>query len=211
MNKYVNIILTAAAAAVMTLGCSTKHAVIAHTGTVLGVDVSQDPASGLYHAKLGFARSETAYVPSNRTTGSTNDPTTGQGAKDVAPVLMEIRLQNMFSGGGLYQRLAVGAEAVAQPGATLMLAKDANGMISSNAAAVVAALQTVPAVDANATAAKVPLAKAYQIATDRSNYDAVAKQLGYTSFEAFLADPSVGIAKVKDMYNQLKAKGIPLP
>lgn len=192
-------------------GCSTKHAVIAHTGTVLGVDVSQDPASGLYHAKLGFARSETAYVPSNRTTGSTNDPTTGQGAKDVAPVIMEIRLQNIFAGGGLYQRLAVGAEAVEQPGATLMFAKDASGAISSNVAAVVASLQSVPTADASGIAAKVPLAKAYQMATDRANYDAVAKSFGYSSFDAFLADPSVAAAKVKAIYAELKAKGVPLP
>lgn len=212
MSKIINslIVLTLA---LWASGCAnSKHYVIANTGTVLGVDVSQEPSSGMYHAKLGYARTEVAIVPSNRSSGKTNDVATGQGAKDVAPVIMEVKMANIFSGGGIYQRLAVGAEAVSQPGASFMFAKDADGTISTGTAEAVAkSLTGVPKVNAEGTAAKTTLAKAYQAATDRANYDAVAKQLGYGSFEDFLADPSTGVEKVKSMYSELKAKGVPLP
>ena len=207
-----SIVLIAAIAVAALCGCASKHYVIAATGTVLGVDVSQDPATGLYHAKLGYARAEAAIVPSNRSSGGTNDPSIGQGAKDVAPVIMEVRMANMFSGGGIYQRLAVGAEAVGQPGASFMFAKDESGTLSAAAAdAVARSVATVPLSDAQAIAAKVPLAKLYRAATDRSNYDAAAATVGYPSFEAFLADPSVAVDKVKAVIAALKAKGIPVP
>jgi hypothetical protein len=207
-----SLILIAFIAVAGLCGCASRHYVIAATGTVLGVDVSQDPSTGLYHAKLGYARTETAIVPSNRSSGATNDPPTGQGAKDVAPVILEVKMANLFSGGGIYQRLAVGAEAVGQPGASFMFAKDASGNLSSNAAdAVARSLATVPTTDAEAIAAKVPLAKLYRAATDRSNYDAAAAAFGYTSFEAFLANPSVAVDKVKAVIAALKAKGIPVP
>lgn len=211
MNKCINVGIAVAFLALA--GCANnKHYVIATTGTVLGVDVSQDQTSGMYHAKLGYARTEVAVVPSNRSSGKTNDVSTGQGAKDVAPVIMEVRMQNIFQGGGIYQRLAVGREACNQPGASFMFAKDASGNLSSNVAdAVARSMGSVPQVDAGGTSAKVPLAKIYQAATDRSNYDAVAKQFGYANFEAFLADPSVAQDKVKAIYSELKAKGVPLP
>jgi hypothetical protein len=200
------------ACALALVGCKTRHYVIASTGTVLGVDVSQDPASGLYHAKLGYARSEVAVVPSNRSSGVTNDVTTGQGAKDVAPLIMEVRMANLFAGGGIYQRLAVGAEAVSQPGASFMFAKDADGSLAAGTAdAVARSLQSIPAADAGGTAAKVPLAKAYKAATDRSAYEAAAKQLGYPSFEAFLIEPTTVSTRVKSMSDELKARGVALP
>lgn len=110
--------------ALLTLcGCGgMKHSVIVSTGTVVGVSVSQNPATQLYEAKLGYGRAEFAYVP-----GNTNNPAS------VPDVMMEMRVYNIFAGGGIYQRLAVGKNAVAQPGASIMFAKDATGVISSNA------------------------------------------------------------------------------
>ena len=62
------------------------------------------------------------------------------------PVLMELRYSGIFSrSGGIYQRLAVGAEAVKQPGAAFMFAKDADGNISSNAVqAITAKINAIP-------------------------------------------------------------------
>jgi hypothetical protein len=58
--------------------------------------------------------------------GNTNDPST------IPDVLMEIRMENIIKGGLVYQRLAVGKNAVGQPGASLMFARDAQGNLNSN-------------------------------------------------------------------------------
>ena len=48
-------------------GCQTSdHFVIASTGTVIGIEVSQNPANQKPQAKLGYNRSELAIVPTNR-------------------------------------------------------------------------------------------------------------------------------------------------
>ena len=183
--------------------CTTKHGVIAHTGTVVGLDLSEDPASGLYHVKFGYARSELAYVPSNRSSGATNDPTFGGGAKDVASVIMELKMQNIFSGGGIYQRLAVGDAAVTQPGAVFMFAKDADGTLpSASAAAVTQALAGIPSPDATATTAKLPLAAAYKASDQKTAFDTVARAKGYASFADFLSKP-VSLADVQAVASAL--------
>lgn len=122
-------------AALLLAGCGNlQHNVVVTTGTYLGVSVTENPQTQLYEAKLGYGRSEFAYVP-----GDTNHPAT------VPPVLMEIRIQNIFTGGLVYQRLAVGSEAVSQAGAALMFAKDSDGKLSTNAAQAVASkIKSIP-------------------------------------------------------------------
>lgn len=103
---------------VLLTGCQAiNHSyVVSGTGTVLGVQIAENPATQLYEAKFGYARAETALVP-------TNGPA----------VLMELRYGGIFSrSGGIYQRLAVGTDAVQQPGAAFMFAKDAAGNLSTN-------------------------------------------------------------------------------
>jgi hypothetical protein len=179
-------------------GCETKHAVIAHTGTLLGIDLSENPSTGLYHVKLGYGRSEFVFLPSNRADG-TNDLPFGGGAKDVAPVIMELLMQNIFNGGKVYQRLAIGEAAVNQPGASLMFAKDADGTLSIQAAAALgASLQTIPAPDAKATAAKLPLAAAYLQSDNKAAFDSAAKSKGYASFATFLSQ-TLPLAEVQAM------------
>ena len=118
-------------AALLLTGCGAiNHSyVITGTGTILGVQIAENPATQLYEAKFGYARAEMALVPTNG-----------------GPVLMELRYSGIFSrSGGIYQRLAVGAEAVKQPGAAFMFAKDADGNISSNAVqAITAKINAIP-------------------------------------------------------------------
>jgi hypothetical protein len=128
--------------------------VLAVTGTNIGVDISQNPATQSPQAKLGYQRTELAIVPTNRSTQadpfSTNagkDSASHGGAKDVANVIMELRYGGIFDTGpssGIYQRLAVGTEAVRQPGASLMFAKDVDGKISNDTANALKALESVP-------------------------------------------------------------------
>lgn len=125
-------------------GCSNvNHYVVASTGTVIGVDVSQDPATQSPRAKLGYNRGELALVPTNRPlckSDANNEPkcapATGSGAKDTTDVLMELRYGGIFDLGkssGIYQRLAVGNTAVSQPGAAFMFAKSDEGEIKAPA------------------------------------------------------------------------------
>lgn len=106
------------ASVLLLTGCQAinHNYVVSGTGTILGIQIAENPATQLYEAKLGYARAETALVP-------TNGPA----------VLMELRYSGMFSrNGGIYQRLAVGSAAVEQPGAAFMFAKDAAGNLSTN-------------------------------------------------------------------------------
>lgn len=104
-------------------GCAIdRNYVVTGTGTVLGVQIAENPATQLYEAKFGYSRAEVALVPTNGVS-----------------VLMELRYSGIFSrNGGIYQRLAVGDSAVRQPGAAFMFAKDAGGNISSNVANAIA-------------------------------------------------------------------------
>lgn len=103
-------------------GCATHNTILVATGTSLGVEIAQNPATGLYQAKLGYNRAELALVPTSPTNGYTPD------------VLTELRMSGVMSFNmGVYQRLAVGPNAVSQIGAAAMFSKDANGNVSSNA------------------------------------------------------------------------------
>ena len=112
-------------------GCSAvkNSYVISGTGTLIGLQIAENPATQLYEAKFGYARAEVALVP-------TNGPA----------VLMEMRYSGIFSrNGGIYQRLAVGNAAVSQPGAAFMFAKDADGNLSTNVIqAITTKIQAIP-------------------------------------------------------------------
>lgn len=110
--------LLSAASIFVLAGCQGPNAVISSTQTVLGVSVQENPSTQLYEARAGYARNEFAFVP-----GNTNDPAS------VPNVIMELRVNNLFAGGMIYQRLAIGQVACAQPGASLMFSKDASGNI----------------------------------------------------------------------------------
>ena len=132
-------------------GCqSSKHRVITVTGTVIGLELAENPATQVPHAKLGYNRAELAYIPTNRPSG--DDPTGEvEGAEESVDVLMELKYAGIFSwgaSGGIYQRLAVGKEAVRQPGAAYMFARDVKGNLEPLAAEqVTAALRNIEIVN----------------------------------------------------------------
>jgi len=101
------------------------------------VEIAQNPANQLPQAKLGYQRAELAVIPTNRS-ADIEAGSAGNGAADHANVLMEIKYAGIFDLGqasGIYQRLAVGEEAVKQPGAAFMFARDSTGYVSEAAAA----------------------------------------------------------------------------
>lgn len=176
-------------------GCTNLHSVITSTQTGLGVSISENPSTQLYEMRFGYFRNEFAFVP-----GDTNHPGT------VPDVLMEIRMENILKGGLVYQRLAVGPNAVTQPGAALLFAKGADGSADPNIAA--ALLRQTPSPAAEATAAKLPLAQAYQKAADKAPFEAVAKSAGYETFSAFLTNSTLTTADVLKVKDALKAANL---
>jgi hypothetical protein len=111
--------LLIAAVALTLCGCAVlKDRVIVGTSTVLGFEVAQNPATEMYQARLGYGRMEMAIVPTNN-----------------VEVLTEMRFNNVFGSGGVYQRMAVGGIAVRQ--SMFMFARDSSGALTPQAAEVI--------------------------------------------------------------------------
>jgi len=188
-SQLVNKLVVACFVLFLMYGCAGRQAVIAVTGTVIGVEISQNPANQSPQAKLGYNRGEIAIVPTNRS-AKEDAGTHGAGAKDVGDVLMEIRYGGIFDTGpssGIYQRLAVGSTAVSQPGASIMFAKDADGKITNETKEVLKSLETIKSSDQRAIVAIAKLSdRRRQDATLKANIDAEVKKLGYESWDNFV-------------------------
>ena len=116
-------------------GCRTDPAVIAATGTNVGLDMSQNQVNQTPQIRFGYNRGEVAIV---RTNGNPND---------VPNVVMELKYSGIFStsNAGIYQRLAVGSNAVSQGGAALMFLRDSDGKIDATSASAISnAVRNVP-------------------------------------------------------------------
>jgi hypothetical protein len=102
-------------------GCQVEHhRVVAVSGTVIGLSIGQNPQTRLVEGTIGYRRGELALVPTNRVADGAPG---GGGASESAEVLMEIQQADLFSShGSIYQRLAVGPNAVKQAGAAFLKA-----------------------------------------------------------------------------------------
>jgi len=104
---------------VLLVGCAAlKDKTVVTTATVLGVSVAQNQGTGMYEAKLGYCRAEFVLTDTNAT-----------------DILMEFKTTKLFSftDGGIYQRLAIGKNAVTAGGSTAMFLKDRSGNFNTNA------------------------------------------------------------------------------
>lgn len=129
MIRSTRIVPAALLALPFLVACQTMEdpSVIAVTGTVIGLDISQNAGSGSPQAALGYKRAEVAIV-------SDNTLEQQGGGEDVANVVMELRYSNEGADAGIYQRLAVGKSAVSGPGAAIMFARNPDGTMSPEAA-----------------------------------------------------------------------------
>jgi hypothetical protein len=210
----------------------SNHYVIASSATVIGVELSQDPATQTPRAKLGYNRAELALVPTNkgacvRRQDADEFVCTGYraGARDSAEVLMELRYSGIFStseSAGIYQRLAVGEAAVRQPGASVMFAKDAAGRIDAETAAALRAVLSVPAPNLGAEVRKHALVAKFialhdaRDSAELQKFEAAAKAVGfprsglphpdYPAFRDFAADGDAGEAE--QVRRALEAQGV---
>jgi hypothetical protein len=193
-------------AAVLSLASctSTRHAIVAATGTNIGVDVSQNPATNSPQAKLGYQRVEVAIVPTNRSAAEAAGDAAG-GASEYGDVLMELRYGGIFDLGessGIYQRLAVGSTAVQQPGASLMFARDADGNVSEEAEAALRSLKSVPAMPKDVRDAITAIRKLR--ACHRDDVDAAIKQSGAASYDD-IVDHKVTIKQLEQITAAVQA------
>lgn len=205
-------LLISAAFAVVAGACASRHAIVASTATNIGVDIAQNPATQSPHAKLGYQRVELAIVPTNRSAESAaKDGSLQGGALDHGDVIMELRYGGIFDTGpssGIYQRLAVGKEAVHEPGATMMFLRNADGKVDSDAKEALKSLESIRQSDVTTSRLKVDVARKHETAgaADRAKIDGVVQGAGFASWNAFLE--SEDSARVKTVVEQLKAKSL---
>lgn len=179
-------------------GCATNNKVLVATGTVIGVEIAENPTTGMYQAKLGYNRGELALVPT--TNGYTPD------------VLVELNYTGLFSrSGGIYQRLAVGPTAVSQPGAMAMFLKNRDGTVDTNTLnAVKAAFDKIPELSADVRERKYKLSLIYRASANKPTWDTAASQAGYTRFGEFLTESTTTADQCQKVEEALKANGITL-
>lgn len=214
-----NIKLISLVACINLIGCGEKqgYSVLAATGTVIGVEVSQNPATQSPQAKLGYNRGELAFVPTNRN-GGKDAGGSHNGARDSANVLMELRYGGIFDLGessGIYQRLAVGDIAVAQQGAAVMFAKDADGSIKSEAASALNAVKSIPVASESKEQSKSEISIKYNEYKNKGDtaslakYDNAAIKIDskYSKYSDLAMDNNITEEKIKAICLILKDQG----
>ena len=200
------------------MGCAAQqgYSVVAVTATVIGVEISQNPATQVPQAKLGYNRAEFAFVPSNRNTGPVVAGGHGAGAPETGEVIMELRYGGIFDTGpssGIYQRLAVGKTAVSQPGAAYMFARDAGGELTPDVAKALEAVETIPEQSLPGDSGKKfdTMMTRYYRADEmtKKKFEAAATSGGYPEFRKFLSG-SPSQEAVQKMWDLLIAEGVAL-
>lgn len=199
-------------------GCANQgYSVIASTATTIGFSVSENPANGSLDTTLGYKRAEFAFVPTNRNAGKIAGGK-GDGAKDTGNVIMELRYSgdaSSDSGSAIYQRLAVGEEAVKRGGAaTLLFAKGPDGKLDAESEHALQAVMSLPAAESQSTAEKVPLAEKFtacqstkDAASLKKFHDAAVKS-GFRNFNEFLQDNDTTLMKIRRVRDDLVRAGI---
>jgi len=189
--------------ALMVAGCANIQtpSVISATGTVIGVEIAQNPANQMPQAKLGYNRGEFAWVPLSPQWVTPN-------------VLHELRYSGIFDmkTASIYQRMAVGDIAVSQPGSLMLFAKNSDGSVDPDIAeAISRAVAEVPAPDPAATASKLSLGKQYSVSTRKEAFDAVASSFGYKDFSAYLTEPDTPLPRQVEVKTKLIEEGLFIP
>lgn len=209
-------------------GCAKQgYSVIASTGTVIGVEISQNQTTQSPQAKLGYNRAEFAFVPTNRNSG-VDAGTTKEGARDTANVIMELKYAGIFDLGtasGIYQRLAVGDIAVTTVSADIMMLKNADGTYSAEGIKALNRVRRIPEPDPAAMTAKAPISLKFDSLYTANpsdpalnKFNDAAKLEGYPktrnpypdnpAFRDFSIDPNSTAEQVNKVKSSLEGQGI---
>ena len=189
------------------IGCSTPQScIVATNNTGIGIVASYNPQTQMPDAKLGYVNSAFTIVPTNRA-WSKDVAVSGEGAKDTGNVLIETSFTNWFkfwSDQSIYQRVAVGNDAVKQPGAVAMFAKSADGSVNVEAVKALAGLQTYTSNPALLTA-KNALIALYNLATPEQKAKVVAAlQKISLTWDQFIDSTTVTVPQVQAVIDGAK-------
>lgn len=125
-------------------GCKNVNCVASNTATGIGVKFGYNPINNLPEGQVAFLHSANLIVPTNRVSDDTDKAVYGNGATDSVDVLSEIMFTSFFafwnSNPTIYERLAVGKNAVNTPGAIAMMSKSIDGKLSTQAVEALKAL-----------------------------------------------------------------------
>ncbi len=125
--------------------CQTApDAIVTVTGTVIGIEGSQSPASSSPSATIGYKRAEYAYVPIRIRNCAPEETNCTVTTFETPNVLTELYFKSLLQT-QLYQRLAIGETAVGQGGAAIIFARGPDGKVDENAVEVLEATTADPA------------------------------------------------------------------
>ena len=199
------IILMAALATALTVSCKSQTCVVAHSATLVGLEATYLQQTQTPIGRLGYARSELAVVPTNRTADDQPKSGMGGGAKDSPNALMEFTFGGLFDfeGRGIYSRMAVGDLAVSQPGAVAMFARNEDGSINAEA---IRALSGIEAPSREVLDARKWLVSKYKDAK-ADERAAIVKSLikrGWATWADFIDDSKPDVSKIEAVVREVR-------
>lgn len=154
MKKLVSVFVGLCLLFVVYTGCKSQTCVVTATATGIGLRASYDQKTQMPLGELGYIHTAVAIVPTDRQAdGETiKESATAASSTDV---INEISFNNFFSfwnENGIYERIAVGKNAVSQPGAVALFAKNNGGNMDANSVKALEAIyqikpQPIPKLD----------------------------------------------------------------
>ena len=213
MNKHTLKISAMLLTSLTLTGCGKPgFSILAATATIIGVEISQNPATQTPQAKLGYNRAEFAFVPTNRGGGVPSDDgaiTSVSGANESGDVIMELRYGGIFDVGassGIYQRLAVGTVAVQQAGASLMFAKDAEGTLNSETISALKAVKGIAVSNPlkNCLGGEYNKLEKLHDSENIALFNKAAKNAGFSKFNEFQNRTDTTQEQIDSIYKELK-------
>jgi hypothetical protein len=142
--------------------CKSQTCIVTATATGIGLRASYDPKTQMPLGELGYIHTAVAIVPTDRQADGEAVKESATSANS-ADVINEISFNNFFSfwnENGIYERIAVGKNAVNQPGAVALFAKNNSGNIDENTLKALNSIKAIPTVDGNKVDLKLKLLSA---------------------------------------------------
>ena len=151
MKKLMVLVMLVGIVLMVASGCRNVNCVSANADTGIGIKFGYNPINNLPEGQVAFLHGSHLIVPTNRVSDDTDKIATGAGASDSVDVISEISFTSFFafwnSNPTIYERLAVGKNAVNAPGAVAMMAKSADGSLTQQAVDAIKAISGVKTTD----------------------------------------------------------------
>jgi hypothetical protein len=192
------------------VGCSTPQScILVENTTGIGLVVKENPKTQMYEFWMSYINSVFGLVPTNR--GWNKDvPAYGDGAKDTGNVIFETNFSNWFcfwNSQGIYQRVAIGDDAVKQPGAVAMFARNSSGNISNE---TIQALTNLSSYSNNRTLLDVKNQLADLCKSDVNNKTLAVNELKKSNmtWDQFMDNSTISVSYVNTIINLIKSQNM---